>query len=49
MNCDNIASKKISIITKKIESIGPDHYRIVLSYRTKFAHQLSQSYVKKSK
>jgi len=34
MNCDNIASKIFQLSQKKIESIGPDHYRIVLSHRT---------------
>jgi len=33
MNYDNIASKNINY-RKKIESIGPDYYRIALSHRT---------------
>jgi len=37
MNFDNIASKNFQL-SQKIESIGPDHYRIALSlcinYRT---------------
>jgi len=42
MNCDNIA-RKIFNYRKKIESISPEHYRIVLSHRTKLAHPLSQN------
>jgi len=36
MNCDNIASKKFQLSQKKIESIGPDHYRNALSLRINY-------------
>jgi len=35
MNCDNIASKNFNY-RKKIESSGPNHYRIAFSLRINY-------------